>query len=37
MATKVTKVTKSKTPADEKFGNQDFDLFESLAAMDKKD
>lgn len=37
MATKATKVTKAKTPADEKFGNQDFDLFESLAAMDKKD
>jgi hypothetical protein len=32
MATK-----KAATPADEKFQKQDFDLFEALAALDKKD
>lgn len=29
--------TKKQTPVDEKFERQDFDLFESLAAMDRKD
>lgn len=29
--------TKAKTPIDEKFEKQDFDLFEALAAIDKKD
>lgn len=29
--------TKSKTPTDEKFEKQDFDLFEALTALDKKD
>jgi hypothetical protein len=29
--------TKSKTSADEKFEKQDFDLFDALAALDKKD
>jgi len=29
--------TKSKTPPDEKFEKQDFDLFEALTALDKKD
>jgi hypothetical protein len=34
MATKTAKVA---VPADEKLENQDFDLFEALAAIDKKD
>jgi hypothetical protein len=29
--------TKSKTPTDEKFEKQDFDLFDALTALDKKD
>ena len=29
--------TKTKTPADEKFEKQDFDLFDALTALDKKD
>lgn len=29
--------TKKQTPKDEKFEKQDFDLFEALAALDKKD
>lgn len=29
--------TKSQTPKEEKFEKQDFDLFEALAALDKKD
>lgn len=29
--------TKKNTPSDEKFEKQDFDLFESLSALDKKD
>ena len=29
--------TKAKTPVNEKFEKQDFDLFEALAALDKKD
>ena len=37
MATKSAKVTKVKTPADEKLDRQDFDLFDALAAMDRKD
>jgi hypothetical protein len=35
MATK--KLTKAKTPVDEKFEKQDFDLFDALLAIDKKD
>ena len=35
MATK--KPTKIKTPTDEKFEKQDFDLFEALTALDRKD
>lgn len=35
MATK--KTTKAATPADEKFQNQDFVLFEALDALDRKD
>jgi hypothetical protein len=30
-------MAKANTPADEKFEKQDFDLFEALAALDKKD
>lgn len=30
-------MAKATTPADEKFEKQDFDLFEALAALDKKD
>lgn len=30
-------MAKTKTPADEKFEKQDFDLFEALAAIDRKD
>mgnify|MGYP006275440093 CR=1 FL=1 len=30
-------MTKAKTPIDEKFEKQDFDLFEGLAAIDRKD
>lgn len=30
-------MAKTKTPSDEKFEKQDFDLFEALAAIDKKD
>ena len=39
MATKAkaVKVPKAKTPTDEKFTSQDFDLFEALNAMDRKD
>lgn len=29
--------TKAKTPVDEKFERQDFDLFDALSALDKKD
>ncbi len=36
MATKA-KVSKAKTPVDEKFEKQDFDLFDALLAIDKKD
>jgi hypothetical protein len=30
-------MAKTKTPTDEKFENQDFDLFKALAAIDRKD
>ena len=30
-------MARTKTPADEKFEKQDFNLFEAIAAIDKKD
>ena len=30
-------MARAKTPTDEKFEKQDFNLFESIAAIDKKD